>query len=48
MKKHQRKVEYDDTGIVKRKDIYGMIAIIFSTIIMLLVFIINILIFSNL
>lgn len=48
MRKRPKKVEYDDTGIVKRRDIYGMIAIIFSTIIMLLVFIINILIFTNL
>ncbi|MCR4833875.1 MAG: hypothetical protein K5900_09890 [Butyrivibrio sp.] len=48
MRKHPKKVEYDDTGIVKRRDIYGMIAIIFSTIIILLVFIINILIFSHL
>lgn len=48
MKKRQRKVEYDDTGIVKRKDTYGIIAIILSVIIMLLVFIINILIFSHL
>lgn len=48
MKKRPNKVEYDDNGIVKRRDTYGMISIIFSIIIMLLVFIINILIFSHL
>jgi len=48
MRKRPKKVEYDDTGIVKRRDTYGIIAIILSVIIIMLVFIINILIFSHL
>ncbi|MCR4904209.1 MAG: hypothetical protein K6A23_15230 [Butyrivibrio sp.] len=42
------KQEYDDNGVVKRRDTYGLIAIIFSITIMILVVILNIIIFSNL